>query len=534
MKTKRILSMLLVLCLLLSLAPLVLAENTLSELTLPLTQEKQELTVWLVYNGTVVTDLNEIEGVKAMEALTNVHINWVPVSLNVVADQFGILLSSNDYPDIIYPAHQAYPGGFEKGIADGVIHEDIDQLIRQNMPNYMAYLNGNEVAKKQATSDNGKMSVVRVITGGDFTAEAEGTYSGLAYRKDLLDGLGLPEPKTVAQWHDALVTAKASGIEYPFMLDTNGGSALALSFGVVTTTPDYLHLEGDKVVSGVLEDGFGEYLDTMRQWYAEGLINPNFTSFHFFLDTPASVDKNEALLYSLILSAFTGNNYYRMHRVTNEAEFLQPIAAPAQHENDVPRQAGERIIAKDSIIISSSAKNPQLAAQWLDFLYSREGELLNWYGIEGVTYVLDENGEPQFTDFVLNSPDKTPPNAILQRYALNWGESWLGKHNTKASERVSTAAAGGHNQQLEAVAIWSAPELNVAPPTRSWSLTEDEGYEVNSKLTAIVTLINEYTINYIIGEDDTPFDEFRQQLIQFGYQDIINIYQTVYDRYLAR
>ncbi len=66
----------------------------------------------------------------------------------------------------------------------------------------------------------------------------------------------------------------------------------------------------------------------MKQWYSEGLIDPNFTTFDYYLDTPASVEANQHVLYSDLLSAFSGNSYYNMKMVTNESAYLQPVAAP--------------------------------------------------------------------------------------------------------------------------------------------------------------------------------------------------------------
>lgn len=458
---------------------------TPQELTLPLCEETEELEVWCCYSGTLVTDLNEIEGIKKMEELTNVHINWIPISQEEGSEKMGIMLSSSSYPDIVYPASFAYPGGVEKGIEDGVIYPDHDSLIRQYMPNYMKYLSTSEEAKKEATADDGKMKTLKAIVGKDGTAESEGTYMGLAYRKDLLDGLKIEQPTTIAQWHDALVAAKQSGIEYPLMLDTDGSSPLTLSFGVVSTTAttkDYLQIEDGKVTSGVLTDGYKDYLDTMRQWYSEGLINPNFTSFNYYLDTPGSVENNECLLYSIVLSAFSGNGYSQMHMINNADAYLGPITAPLLNEGDEPVQCAERIIAKDSIFITTSCENPELAAKWLDFQYSEQGELLNWYGIEGETYELDDQGIPQFTDTVLNDPNGTSPGDVLQKYCLNWGNCWLGKHNTSSGEKISNAAAGGETQAANAVEIWSSPAINLSTPARSWTTTVEEGDEVNTKL----------------------------------------------------
>ena len=93
--------------------------EAITELTLPLSKDKAELSVWTIYSGTIVSDLNDIAGVKKMEEMTNVHINWIPVEQQQGGDKFGLLLTSDDLPDIIN--YNSYPGGLEKGITDGVI-----------------------------------------------------------------------------------------------------------------------------------------------------------------------------------------------------------------------------------------------------------------------------------------------------------------------------------------------------------------------------------------------------------------------------
>ena len=500
---------------------------------LPLTEEKQELTVWFNYSGTVVSDLNQIEGVKKMEELTNVHINWIPIEQQTLSDKLGTVLASGDYPDILYIGSARYPGGIETGIEDGVIRDDMDELIRNNMPHYMNYLNNNDTARKQATADNGKMQIIKVIAGEDFNCKAEGVYNGVVYRKDILEKLGLSEPKSIDEWHNALLKAKESGMESPFVLHTNGGSFLSQAWGVPTISSLSLMMEDGKVTGGVLKDAWADYLDTMRAWYSEGLIDPNFTSFNYYLDTPGSVENDKYLLYSFVLSAFTGNNYYSMHMCNNESEFLQPIVPPPVYAGQKTSMSYSPVEAKDTIFISTNCKNPELAAKWIDFSYSKEGELLNWYGIEDVTYTFDDEGLPQFTDMVLKDPNNMPPSDILQKYALNWGNAWFAKHNTIASEKVATAAAGGTNQQKEAVEIWTSAEENIGLPS-GYTLTLEENDAINTKQTAVQTLIEEYMINYIIGEDNTSFEEFKNKVIQYGYQEIIDTYQAAIDRFNNR
>ena len=504
-------------------------------LTLPLSQDGAELNVYVSYSGTIVSDLNDIAGVKKMEELTGVHVNWTPVNIQEEGEKYGILIASGNYPDIVYSA-SVYPGGVETGIADGVIYDDHDTLIHKYMPNYLAYLESNENARREATADSGKMLVVKCVVGQDFTVESEGSYLGLAYRKDILDDLGLAEPTTIDEWHDALAAAKKSGIEYPLMIETTGFSPLAWAYGVTLGMPssNFIQMDGNTVVGSALQEGFGQYLDTMRQWYSEGLIDPNFTSFNYYLDTPGSVENNEKLLYSSVLSAFSGSNYSNMHMISNESAFLQPVTAPVLKKGDAPIQCGDRAYAGDTMFISTSCKDPVLAAKWLDFQYSKEGELLSWYGIEGETYELDSDGIPQFTDSVLNNDEGLSPADYLQKFARNMGNCWMGKNNWAANMKLTTATSGGVNQQAEAVSIWSAPAVNIQYPVRSVTPTAEETDLISVKSTSVNTMVEEYMINYIIGTVDTPVEELQQQLLDIGYQDVIDAYQAAYDRYMAR
>ena len=505
----------------------------LTELKLPLCEEKQELTVWMAYSGTVMSDLNEIEGVKRLEELTNVHINWIPVNQDEVDQKFGTLVASGKYPDIVYPTQ--YPGGEEAAMEDGFAHPDTDFLIRNYMPNYMRLLGTNVEARREATADSGKMIVVRTLVGQDKTVESEGTYTGLAYRADILEELGMDVPTTVDEWHEVFVAAKAAGVDYPLELDNHGGSALALSWGVPTQVvgPRYLAVKNDKVFCGQATEAYKGYLDTMRQWYSEGLIDPNFTTFHFYLDTPGSVDRNQSMMYSMVISNFTGNNYFNYHMINNDKAYLQPIAAPALKAGDETIGYGARKAAKGPIFITSQCKNPELAAQWLDFLYTEEGQNLLWYGIEGVTYEKDENGIPQFLDSVINNSEGMSPTDYLQRYALNMGTCYLGRHVISAPAKISAAISGGQNYEADAVAIWSAPAENLYL-SESITLTDEEITAVSSKLTSLQTMIDEYTVSYIVGQDVKPFEEFQKDLNDFGLQTVLDNYQAAYDRYLAR
>lgn len=502
-------------------------------LQLPLCEEKQELTVWTVYSNKTYADPNDLPGVQELEKRTNVHVNWIPVALSDIAEKQAILFSSGEYPDIIYAASYAYPGGIAKGVKDGVII-DMDPIIRENMPNYMAILEANEQARREATSDEGKLDAVRVIVSTDTNVQSEGTYYGLVYRKDIFDKMNMELPETISQWHDVLLTAKENGMDSAFVPNPNGGSNLSLAYGVTTSGADsYLQLDGDKVVCSAVQDGFGQYLEEMHKWYSEGIISPNFTAGGPMSTQDFSgLEANSGMLYNDWVTAITADVIVRDKFISNEECYLQPITNPVLNVEDEPIQCFRRVIAKDPIYITTSCANPELAAKWLDYWWSQEGAYLSWYGLEGITYEIGDDGTPQYTDLVLNNPDGLDRQTAVANFAFNAGGSWLGRHLVTATQKLNTAD-GETNVQLNAEAIFSAPKKNIKL-SESISFTDEEGVELSSLQTAVKTLIEEYMVNYISGTDTTSFDDFRNKLNDFGAQRVCEIYQAAYDRYLKR
>jgi putative aldouronate transport system substrate-binding protein len=508
-------------------------KRDINGLELPISDSGETLDVWLAYNGTLVKDINDIESVKVMEQNTGVHINWTIVSLSELNEKFSTLIASGDYPDIVFLSFfPEYPGGWAKGVEDGVVAKLNDYI--QFMPNYKAVLEANEWGDKQAKSDDGEYLIFYSIQGTDTEIKGEGVVSGVAYRSDILEQLNLEAPTTIDELHDVLVKVKEAGIcEYPFMPSQSGTSELSLSYGVRPFASMQVNKEG-KIEFNATNPNFGVYMEEMRKWYAEGLIDPNFATFNFFMDLPASVEANSAFLYSTLTSANTGHGLYSTGKISNPDAYLQAYVAQAATDDGLAKM-DELQVTKCPGFISTSCKNPELAAKWLDYLYTDEAAVLLWYGIQGETFEYDANGHPQYTDAVINNVDGLPGSDYIQKIALcnNYAACWVGKANNEAGVKLTATLGGGDDAQAQSVAIWSEPEYNIALPA-GVSLTDEEGYIVNQFYTDIQTLTNEYVIKYITGVSDESFDSFVDKAYSYHLQEVIDCYQAAYERFVNR
>lgn len=500
-------------------------------LTLPISTTGEELTVFYAYNGTAVEDLNEIESVKIMEQNTGVHVNWIPVALAELQEKFNTLINSGDYPDIVMLSFfPTYPGGWEKGIEDGVIL-NMNDLVLNYMPNYRAALARNDFGNKQAMSDNHEYLIGYSLQGTDTSIEGEGVVCGLGYRADILESLNMDEPTTMEELHDVLVAVKESGVPYPLMISQNGASEFLFGYGL-NYTP-WTVTSDDKIVYTYTQDGAGKYLETMRQWYAEGLIDPNFTGFNFFMDLPVSVETNANFMYSVCLSF--GHDLYNSGRISNPDAFLQPYLPPAITVPESVKSYAQEV-TKNPAFITTSCKNPELAAKWLDYLYTDEAAVLMNYGVQGVTFDYDENGLPQFlADNIINNPEGIPGNIYVQKYCFcnSYAGSACGRANNEATRKLSAVFSGGDTFSAQAVELLSSPSVNACMPA-GVLLTDEEGYIVNQYETDITTLTNEYMVKYITGATDESFESFVETCYKYHLQEVIDCYQAAYDRFLAR
>ena len=176
------------------------------EWTWPLS-EKKELSIWIVWSNDYVENPNELKAIQKMEELTNVHVNWQVVDAASAQEQFGLMLASGEYPDIIRDCGTYYPGGTEKGVQDGVL-ADLTDVAEKYMPNYTALRKSNPQLEKDTLTDEGKMVGTRTITSYFGDVKGERVWAGMALRGDWLNDLGLEVPRTIDQWETVLTAFK--------------------------------------------------------------------------------------------------------------------------------------------------------------------------------------------------------------------------------------------------------------------------------------------------------------------------------------
>lgn len=543
---KKILSLVCALALLVSLMPLCVAS---AEEPIEITYYRPEL------NRNSVAYYNDTAWVQEIEKRLNIKLTIKGVPEADYTTAVNALLTSGDYPDLLYYDWNQYSGGAQAGIEDGVI-VPVGQIpeYKEKVPNWFNVVEGNANVRRAVALDDGS-----VVTFCHWEPNmARSAYWGYAIRKDWLDRLGLEVPTTVDEMYNVLKAFKeqdANGNgdpndEIPFSscnwwgtahpgLDTLA-AAWSLKINFLYSNPQE---PGKVTFATAYNDGanFKDYVTTMAKWYAEGLIDAEYASqTHDSMDAKINQDKvgsffcfpdNVAGYEASIGQTLTDAGYADPAGVMVYGlvplKGIDGVAYTYDYDNAMVSYAGNN---QPTVITTAAVKNGHIdkCLELLNFMYSEEGsEIINW-GVEGVSYTKDENGNNVWTEAVTADPEYGPADAVF-KYALPTMGSFPKAMSYEAWASMNLTVP----DQIITHKNYAACDTSLDLPNFALSYDEQEAY--NTVFTDATTAVAESMVKIITGQEPVEkIDDLLKTVNEvIGIQQAIDAYQSAYDRYLA-
>lgn len=493
---------------------------------LPITDKPVTLSYWCglsTFVSATASNLADIELYKELEKRTGVKIKFIhPTAGSAQKEQFNLLIASGDYPDIIeYNWVKDYAGGPEKAISDGVIIE-LNDLLASHGKNLTAYLKENKEADKMVKTDSGKYYVFPFLRGERWLC----TYQGPILRKDWLDDLKLEVPETIDEYTKVLKAFKEQkGSTAPLTLQGVGilktAPAFSGPYGVIS---DFF-VENGKVKYGPAEPGYKAYMETLKSWYEQGLLDADFAS----LDGKGYNAKITGSVSGATLGAAGGviGSLTPMlkEKEPNAVLVAGPYPTLKKGEKAKIGQKENLYVGVSSAAITTKCKEKEIAARWLDYGYSKEGQMLYNFGIENVSYKM-ENGYPKYTDLIMKNPENISMYNIANRYFKTNSGTYV--QDRREYEQILTLP-----EQREAIDIWSEPESAAwLPPILP---TTEESKKMASIYTNISTYTEEKFLKFVMGQEAlTGFDKYVDEIKKMGLEEVLKIQQAALDRYNKR
>ena len=504
-------------------APIAEEPETLPPLSYPVSDGSTTLTYWYSYPPFVPNFLDDVSNKEIYQAINQavgVNIQVVGFSLVNANEQFQLMVASGDYTDIIYSFGSNYSGSIEGAVEDEII-TDLGPYLEEYAPDYMNYILTDEEVALAVHTDAGYVPAFAGI--GDENVSVNG---GQIIRTDFLDAVGKEMPTTYDELEDVLTAFKNElNIPSPYWSNPAGYVVeMTAGYGVY---PGF-YVEDAQVKYGFYEEGYFDYLTMMNRWYETGLLYADFAAQQNLLQFPDSslVTNNQVGVWFNSLNEMTA---YTPETATdpNFAITGMPILTREKGETTHFCTAFSRVSVNTGNFISTNCKDLELAMAWCNYWYTDAGTLLANYGIEGESYEMVD-GKPQFTDLVTNNPDMAFDIAISVYCEFNGGGYYV--LNEKTDSNYSEVQLAARKNWLE-----NSDGANVYPSYAALNAEESAIY--GAKIGDVDTYVEEMTLKYITGAEpltDESFQTYQATLDGFGMQDCIRVYQSAYDRYLAR
>jgi len=506
-------------------------------------QSDNKYTYWVSLDSRsaeTVSSYSELVLYQKVSEATGIDVEFLhPAQGTTGSEAFQILLSAGDYPDIMEYSWGSYVGGPDQAIKDGVIIA-LNDYLEEHAPNYYAAMEGTSRLGKLHDYKASALSVEGNYYGfKSLNVSNYGGYGGIYIRKDMLDKFGLEVPVTIDDWDNVFKVAKENGVKYPL----TGGSGL-FTYDTVQAFNNawgigkgLYHVDG-KVKFGPFEAAYKDYIGKMAEWMKAGYIDIDFIT-NGSDNLMASMTNGT----SIATMGYVGSGMGKLLPAMEERDPNYSVVAcpfPILNEGDTSWFQEVQSPAADpcaaiSVQCGIDDENRYFGAmKWIDYLYSEEGVALKDFGIEGETYTIEvgSDGEEHFryTD-VIYDHEKIGAHSVqaaLYHFFRPAGAPGFSEHPDYLDGFYP------YEEQKEAILIWNENVDNARRrilPTLSY--TGDEATRRANILSVGRDNLNAGILDIVLGKKDiSEFDAVIEAAKKAGYDELIEITQSAYDRYL--
>lgn len=527
MKSKKLVSLLLALIMVLSIAPLsALAEA--SRPTLTIFDFTEELNQELINNATTI---------QYLEDRLNVNLEIEVISGMSTEEKIATMIASGDYADIMFRVD-------ERMIEAGALIP-LDDLLESD---------GQDILKAWGTSLNklrypGDSKVYWIGSPKNRPEELTDAGACLMVQYDVLEKLGWPEIKTLDDVHQALKDYLAmvpdlngtSFIPWGVWADSWGynqtvnNPALWIN-GFTDDSDAYIDQQTFDVTYFNTTDYFKTYLKYLNTLYNEGLLSENafITKYDEF---------NSQVASGRVLATI-----YNASLISEPEASLRAAGMPERCYARFPVVLDESIQDRSNVYcesydngvgISVNCKNPELAMKVLNYIASNEGNvLLNW-GLEGVHYdVID--GKRVWKDEVQAQYNADPTYRYREGVScLNWWPLYYGAmklddgdYATPVNKEAFYIASDEETKKaLDAyhVTCWGDLFDTTGTPTPygyAWTLVIESGSDADLANSKANTLRHTEVPNIVMSKTDEEFEANFTSFVDKLYNDCkINLWE---------
>ncbi len=493
----------------------------------PLVHEDSSLNI--VFSGYDNVKAEDVYVWQQYQEMTGVSVNWTTTQKSEREQLVSNVLMNKTDVDLIFRCALDNAMLTKYGAGGYILDLSQDNLLQENAPNCWAYLQSHPDALASVTNPDGSIySLPQINSGAELRVARK-----LFINKNWLANVQMEVPTTTEELYQLLLAFKeqdANGNgdlndEIPLCLYDWASlqDAFFGAFGLSNRGKHNQIVDCNEETGGVRliasSEDYRCYLEYLNRLYTEGLLDNNvFTITSEQWIANASLDR---------IGVFASTNLATLpsDKADNWVAIDTALTGPNGDNLWAPIRANFH--SPGAAVIPSTCEDPALVLRWLDYFWTDEGTLFYHMGIEGETFVANEDGSYDYAPALydqINSGSQSFDD-IIATYSPYPGGS-------NPTVEIAPYFRGG---EMATVPAQAARSLFLYGPTEYWpsfTFTAEE----NSRLDIIQYDINKYTsearIAFVSGKKPfSEWDSYKEQLHSLGEDELLDIYQAAVDRY---
>lgn len=457
-----------------------------------------------------------------LQTMTGIEIEYLRPAAGADWNQaLSTLYASQNLPDIIYVS------GLHREaqllINDGVTLP-LNDILPEHAPDALALFEEHPTLNRSLKTDEGDYYAFPFLRGDPWL----GNWLGQAVSTDVLAEFGLDVPVTIEDWDEFFYATKDS-VDLPLAL--RSGIGLMEIFGNAFDISNKWYIDDNgEVAWGFAKPEYKDFLELMQRWYQDGIIDPDFVT----MDSSAlktKVINNSIGAIHIATGTFSTFDIARQE-VGGEFDFTPAPVPVSQSDGEKKYFPGESPWIGIGAFITAQSENPELAAQFLNYGYTKEGMVFWNFGIEGESFEYVD-GRPQLTELVTGATEG--PSSALGRYSVMTRNGFSIMMKDLNWQKNIPAGTVGDAVGNIAGNVWTDGTDGVSHRLPTISPTVEEAQEASAIENALSTYADEMYYNFILGAEPLDrFDDYMAKLEELGLARALELKQDQLDRFNAR
>lgn len=504
--------------------------------------ETVTLTGMTSYPAGTESDPNKRTIFQRLQEATNVEIEWTAIQADQWADKIALNMANlSSLTDFVFSA------GFSNSdllrYADQEVIIPLEDYIDEYMPNLCAVFEKYPEYRTMCVDEDGHIWAlpwIEQLGAGKTAIQTVGDMSFI--NKKWLDFLGLEIPGTVDEFEQVLLAFRdnAQQLQEEFGIE---GSIIPMSFIMNDGDQDPSILfngfgegygDGDRgahiavtndleVICSATQQGFKDGLAWLHQLYEEDLIDPEA----FTQDWSTYVSKGKSGRYGVCFSWDVAN-------IDNLNDWVPLPALTADTRNITPQNGSFTSgFDRGRCVVTAVAENPELVCAWLDQMYDPFQSPQNNWGTYGEDDDFDifelgtnENGDEMLVHAELGDAS---PVEVREAESVNGPLAILDDYYGVYVTCPDDAA-----YRLDWIKEYYTPDMNLDYVYPNVFMNMEDTEDLSDLQADITKLINAKKSDWVMnGFTDDDWEDFLEDLEDYGLDEYLEIYQKYLDAYYA-